>query len=214
MFTAIERIGARMITPSFSRRECLNAMTATALWTGFVRRTEGVLLAQEPADGQSTAAQSIPADGAGAFRGARPRAAGRPARSPVPGSKRKPTQKPTLPRCAARFSSKLCSVSRKTPLAPAITGVVERDAYKIEKVIFESRPEFLVTANLYVPKNRKFPLPGVVGSCGHSENGKAAEPYQSFAQGPARAHGLRRSHFRSHRPGRAIAVRSPETRKS
>ncbi len=30
------------------------------------------------------------------------------------------------------------------------------------------------------------PVPGVVGSCGHSDNGKAAEAYQSFAQGLAR----------------------------
>jgi cephalosporin-C deacetylase-like acetyl esterase/pimeloyl-ACP methyl ester carboxylesterase len=74
----------------------------------------------------------------------------------------------------------------RTPLHAKVTGIVERDAYNIEKVIFESRPEFLVTANLYVPKGRKFPLPGVVGSCGHSANGKAAEPYQSFAQGLAR----------------------------
>ncbi len=40
--------------------------------------------------------------------------------------------------------------------------------------------------NLYIPKGRKFPLPGVVGTCGHSTNGKCAEAYQSFAQGLAR----------------------------
>ncbi len=74
----------------------------------------------------------------------------------------------------------------KTPLNPRITGVVERDAYRIEKVIFESRPNFLVTANLYVPKERDLPLPGVVGTCGHSNNGKAYLQYQSFAQGLAR----------------------------
>lgn len=74
----------------------------------------------------------------------------------------------------------------KTPLNPRITGVVERDAYNIEKIMFESRPGFLVTGNLYVPKGRKFPLPGVVGVCGHSNNGKAADAYQSFSQGLAR----------------------------
>ena len=74
----------------------------------------------------------------------------------------------------------------RTPLNARVTGVVERDAYKIEKVIFESRPELFVTANLYVPKNRSFPLPGVVGTCGHSVNGKAAEAYQGFAQGLSR----------------------------
>lgn len=74
----------------------------------------------------------------------------------------------------------------RTPLKPRVTKVVERDTYRIENVIFESRPDFLVTGNLYVPKGRKFPLPGVVGSCGHSANGKAGETYQSFAQGLAR----------------------------
>ena len=67
-----------------------------------------------------------------------------------------------------------------------MTKVVERDTYKIENVLFESRPGFLVSANLYIPKGRSFPLPGVVASCGHSDNGKAIETYQSFCQGLAR----------------------------
>jgi cephalosporin-C deacetylase-like acetyl esterase len=74
----------------------------------------------------------------------------------------------------------------KTPLDARVTKVVERDAYRIENVLFESRPGFLVSANLYVPKGRTFPLPGVVGSCGHSANGKAIDTYQSFCQGLAR----------------------------
>jgi dienelactone hydrolase/pimeloyl-ACP methyl ester carboxylesterase len=74
----------------------------------------------------------------------------------------------------------------RTPLNPRITGVVERDTYRIEKVVFDSRPDFPVTANLYLPKGHDDPLPAVVGTCGHSSNGKAAEAYQSFAQGLAR----------------------------
>jgi len=74
----------------------------------------------------------------------------------------------------------------KTPLNAKVTNTVERDGYKIENVVFESRPGFLVTANLYLPTGRDGPLPGVVGSCGHSANGKAGETYQSFAQGLAR----------------------------
>ncbi|MEO8426900.1 MAG: acetylxylan esterase [Verrucomicrobiota bacterium] len=74
----------------------------------------------------------------------------------------------------------------KTPLNARITGVVEREVYRIEKVIFESRPGLLVTGNLYVPKDRAVPLPGVIGLCGHSENGKAQDVYQSFSQGLAR----------------------------
>ena len=94
----------------------------------------------------------------------------------------------------------------RTPLNPRITRVVEREQYRIENVIFESRPGFLVTANLYVPKNRKGPLPGVVGSCGHSANGKAADAYQSFAQTLAKL-GYVCADLRSDRPRRTVAVR-------
>lgn len=75
---------------------------------------------------------------------------------------------------------------QKTPLNARVTGTLARGAYNIEKVIFESRPGFPVTANLYVPQQRKGPLPAVVGTCGHSDVGKAAPIYQSFAQGLAR----------------------------
>lgn len=74
----------------------------------------------------------------------------------------------------------------KTPLNARVTGTVERDTYRIENVIFESRPGFPVTANLYIPNDASGKLPAVVGTCGHSSNGKAAEPYQAFAQGLAR----------------------------
>lgn len=77
--------------------------------------------------------------------------------------------------------------TKKTPLKAKVVGVLDRDGYTVEKVIFESRPGFLVTANLYLPKDRPGgKVPGVVGSCGHSANGKCAEAYQSFSQGLAR----------------------------
>jgi dienelactone hydrolase/pimeloyl-ACP methyl ester carboxylesterase len=74
---------------------------------------------------------------------------------------------------------------RRTPLKPRITGGFERKAYRVENVIFESRPSFPVTGNLYLPKGREFPAPCVLGVCGHSMNGKAYEAYQHFAQGLA-----------------------------
>lgn len=74
----------------------------------------------------------------------------------------------------------------KTPLNARVTNKIERDGYRIENIIFESRPGFLVTGNLYVPTGRDGRMPGVLGVCGHSVNGKAAEAYQSFAQGLAR----------------------------
>jgi len=74
----------------------------------------------------------------------------------------------------------------RTPLNPRVTGTVERDGYRIENVIFESRPGFPVTANLYIPSESKEAMPAVVGTCGHSNNGKAEPAYQAFAQGLAR----------------------------
>ncbi|MCA9017295.1 MAG: acetylxylan esterase, partial [Planctomycetaceae bacterium] len=74
----------------------------------------------------------------------------------------------------------------RTPLNARVTKTTDRDTYTIENVIFESRPGFFVTANLYLPKGITKPAPGVVGTCGHSHNGKAETAYQSFSQGLAR----------------------------
>lgn len=74
---------------------------------------------------------------------------------------------------------------KRTPLNPKITGILERRTYQIEKIIFESRPNFLVTGNLYIPKNISTKMPAVLGLCGHARDGKAAIPYQSFCQGLA-----------------------------
>ena len=71
---------------------------------------------------------------------------------------------------------------RKTALNPRVTGVVERDAYRVENVAFESRPGCLVTANVYVPAQLTAPAPGVIGACGHSAEGKACDLYSAFAQ--------------------------------
>lgn len=78
-------------------------------------------------------------------------------------------------RCFGRFPV-------RTPLNPVVTGIVAGPRFRIEKLYFESRPGFLVTANLYVPNGARKPAPAVLGSCGHAQEGKAAAPYQSFAQ--------------------------------
>jgi len=76
--------------------------------------------------------------------------------------------------------------TEKTPLNPRVVGILERDGYTVEKIIFESRPKFYVTAHLYLPEDLSSKVPGVVGSCGHALTGKNAESYQAFAQGLAR----------------------------
>lgn len=68
----------------------------------------------------------------------------------------------------------------KTPLRPRVTGVVPRDGYRIEKVMFESRPNVHVTALAFVPDAAKFapPYPAILVACGHARDGKASAGYQ------------------------------------
>jgi len=66
----------------------------------------------------------------------------------------------------------------RTPLNARITGTLERDGYRVEKLIFESLPRFYVTANVYVPARGAPPFPAVLGTAGHTASGKAAPIYQ------------------------------------
>lgn len=75
------------------------------------------------------------------------------------------------------FLNSIGGLPPRTPLNPQVTGRLDYAEYSIEKIIFESLPNFYVTANLYLPKS-KGPHPSVLLPCGHSSNGKAAEPYQ------------------------------------
>jgi len=75
------------------------------------------------------------------------------------------------------FVDQLGGFPERTPLNARVVAKEDRDGYRIEKVIFESQPRLFVTAILYLP-NAKPPYPGVLVPCGHSSNGKAADPYQ------------------------------------
>lgn len=60
-----------------------------------------------------------------------------------------------------------------------ITGVLERDGYTVELLAYESRPDFHVTANCYVPDGEG-PHPGVLFLPGHVDAAKA-DPYNQRA---------------------------------
>jgi dienelactone hydrolase len=81
-------------------------------------------------------------------------------------------------RVRAEFHRAIGPFPERTPLNARILGVLERDGYRIEKVVFESRPDFLVTANLYIPTGGAGRYPAVLSPCGHTDNGKAGETYQ------------------------------------
>jgi dienelactone hydrolase len=82
-----------------------------------------------------------------------------------------------------KFLEAIGGLPAKTPLNPKVTGVVERDGYRVEKVIFESQPKHYVTALLFLPEAAKHkpPFPGVIIPCGHASEAKAYEAYQTMA---------------------------------
>ncbi|MFW6059260.1 MAG: alpha/beta hydrolase family protein [Phycisphaeraceae bacterium] len=71
---------------------------------------------------------------------------------------------------------------RRTPLNVNVVDRLEQRRHTIEKLTYESRPGYNVTANLYLPKGDG-PFPAVLGTCGHSADGKAAAGYQAFCRG-------------------------------
>ncbi|MBN1342971.1 MAG: acetylxylan esterase [Phycisphaerae bacterium] len=72
-----------------------------------------------------------------------------------------------------RFVEVLGPWPERTALEPKVTGTLEREGYRVEKILIQSRPGFYVPINLYVPKNRPAPMPAVLSPLGHAPDGKA-----------------------------------------
>ena len=68
---------------------------------------------------------------------------------------------------------------RKTPLNADVRGVLERDRYRVEKLVYESQPGLHVTAALYIPNDTTKPKPGILYIPGHADNGFRAGHYQN-----------------------------------
>src|SRR5437016_5046630 len=85
-----------------------------------------------------------------------------------------------------RIRSYLGDLPERTPLNPRVIGSLDRGDYRIEKIVFESRPGFYVTANLYLPKTGAPPYPAILYPLGHERGAKAHQAWQrclaSFAR--------------------------------
>lgn len=66
----------------------------------------------------------------------------------------------------------------RTPLNPIITGVIKRDGYRVEKIVFESMPQYYVTAALFIPENLKKKHPAILNVIGHSTASFRRDSYQ------------------------------------
>ncbi|MGC4050331.1 MAG: acetylxylan esterase [Paludibaculum sp.] len=75
------------------------------------------------------------------------------------------------------------SFPERSNLNPQTVGSFEREGYRVERLVYESRPGFHVPANLYIPAAAKPPFPAVLFQLGHSGNGKAYDSYQRACQG-------------------------------
>lgn len=66
---------------------------------------------------------------------------------------------------------------RTAPLNARTVGQLDGRNFRVEKVLFDSRPQHRITATLYLPTTAP-PYPGVIVPCGHSATGKGADAYQ------------------------------------
>lgn len=55
----------------------------------------------------------------------------------------------------------------RNPLRSRVVGTVDKNDYRIEKVIFESQPGFLVNALIYIPKKLQGRAPAILSTIGH-----------------------------------------------
>ncbi len=71
-----------------------------------------------------------------------------------------------------RVATGLIPTSEPTPLNANVFGKVEREDYTVEKVWFEPLPGFFTTGNLYRPKGKPGPFPGIISPHGHWARGR------------------------------------------
>lgn len=72
--------------------------------------------------------------------------------------------------------------AEKTPLNPRITGRIQMEGYRIEKLIFESLPGVYVTALVYVPEDHNQTHPAILVPVGHSPTGNGKVKYLALCQ--------------------------------
>jgi len=77
-----------------------------------------------------------------------------------------------------RILAALGGLPERSPLNVRKVGVIERENYQIEKLIFESLPRFYVTAHLYLPKKGSQPYPAILFPLGHEFDTKARPTWQ------------------------------------
>ena len=79
------------------------------------------------------------------------------------------------------FSDIIGPLPARTPLNVTITGVLQKDGYRVEKTIYESRPGYYVTSALFVPDGLEGKAPAILFCVGHSAAAFRRPLYQQVA---------------------------------
>ena len=69
-------------------------------------------------------------------------------------------------------SAGLLPMPEKTPIHVQVFGKLEREGYSVEKVLLETYPGFYLGGNLYRPRGKQGPFPGVLTPHGHWAYGR------------------------------------------
>ncbi|HYM12674.1 MAG TPA: alpha/beta hydrolase family protein [Bryobacterales bacterium] len=72
----------------------------------------------------------------------------------------------------------LRGLPERNPLGAVVVKVTEREGYRIENVMYQSRPDFWVTGNLYVPTSGSGPFPAILSPCGHYDTARMFPTFQ------------------------------------
>ncbi|MCX7819349.1 MAG: acetylxylan esterase [Kiritimatiellae bacterium] len=76
-----------------------------------------------------------------------------------------------------RYAEALGPMPERTPLNVKVTRVIERPNYRVENLLFESRPRHYVTASLVLPSpdRHRPPYPAVIVPCGHANHPRTVQ---------------------------------------
>lgn len=74
---------------------------------------------------------------------------------------------------------KIFTFPKRTPLNVTITGKNTYEDYSVENILYYSRPSYPVTANMYLPAERKGKVPAILFLCGHAIAGKGNDIYRT-----------------------------------
>jgi dienelactone hydrolase len=78
----------------------------------------------------------------------------------------------------AKFKELIGVFPKKGPLNPEITSVIQKDGYRIEKIIFEPQPGFYEAGCLYIPDKLTGKAPAILNVIGHDQASFREQYYQ------------------------------------